>query len=150
MFGWLGAASGPLLQGRRVRLVRRLVDALNNRDFVGVRTLLKDDFVYRDVADHAIEGADGYVQAMKVLFEAAPDLQFDVPELSTAGGRVLAKGSLVSADPQFTTDSLWHISIEGGLIADMQSYRHENAVPVIALYDEKRRSAAAVNGSDAP
>jgi steroid delta-isomerase-like uncharacterized protein len=71
-------------------LVRRLFDAINQRNWTGYYKLIAPDFVFHD-ASRTIQGREAYQQLVSMLYTAFPDMHYTIEDLFAEGDRVVAR-----------------------------------------------------------
>jgi steroid delta-isomerase-like uncharacterized protein len=71
-------------------LVRRLMDANNQRNWTVYYELVAPDFVFHD-ASTTLQGQEAYQQRLSMFYTAFPDLQYTIEDLIAEGDRVVAR-----------------------------------------------------------
>ena len=130
---------GPSRRG----LTDRVVRMLNERRYDALADILAEDFVFLDTAGSPIRGREPFLEAMREVHRQAPDIRIEVDEEFEQEGDVLTKGRLVSAEPDYRSESLWRIKFAGDKVSEIQAFRDNNAVSVTRLTAHLRRSPAA-------
>ena len=103
------------------------VEAVNRRDWEGLRALLADDFFYLDGEGNRIETAERFVTSMQGLLEDAPDFALEIDSVEEAGSMVYMHGGTVSEDFRFRSRSMWRAKIEHGRMQCLENFRFANA-----------------------
>ena len=104
------------------------VDAVNRRDWSGLRTLLAEDFFYVDGEGNRIETPGSFVIAVQGLVKDAPDLTIEVDSFEDVGAMVYMRGRTMSRDFRFRSRSMWRTKIVNGRMACLENFRVANAM----------------------
>jgi hypothetical protein len=103
------------------------VDAVNRRDWDGLRALLDDDFFYLDGEGNRIETPDRFVTSLRGLVGDAPDFTLEIDSCEEAGHMVYMRGATVSEDFRFRSRSMWRAKVEHGRMRCLENFRFANA-----------------------
>ena len=132
---WLRFPPFFLRRPSHVELARQFIGAINAHDMQLAQTMLTPDFVHRDTMNYPIEPRDAFVSVMERFFEAVPDVRWEIDMLNRFGESVLAKGRILSANPDECVEGLWQIDFDGDLICAVHSFRASNANPLRRMLD---------------
>lgn len=127
------------------RVAQASLEALNGRDWAGLRKLLTANFYFRDNDDNRIEGPDLFLSAMQSMLLEAPDYHVKVERFERTGNAVLMRGATKSANPRFSANSVWRMDIVGGKVACLQNYR---ANDTLRLFEYAERSEPGQPGDE--
>ncbi len=68
-------------------------ESLNKRDFATFKTVCAADFTEYSAGPAPIKGMDNVIEAYKMFFAMAPDLKFDITNLTVEGNRVIVEST---------------------------------------------------------
>lgn len=143
MFGSEFRLAFPWKRRSHRRVTDLLVQCLNARAYDTVAALLTDDFAYYDTMSEKIVGPRKFVDAMRLFHQRVPDLRIEVVGYSTVAGSLLITGRIDSADPDFSSDSLWRAEFRGSQVCELQAFRENNIASLAALYKRSRNKSEA-------
>ena len=103
------------------------VEAVNRRDWEGLRALLADDFFYLDGEANRIDTPDRFVASLRGLVGDAPDFALEMDSVEEAGSMVYMHGRTVSDDFRFRSRSMWRAKVEHGRMRCLENFRFANA-----------------------
>lgn len=103
------------------------VEAVNQRDWEGLRALLADDFFYLDSAANRIETPERFVASLQGLVSDAPDFALQIDSCEEAGSMVYMRGRTVSEDFRFRSRAMWRTKVEHGYMQCLENFRLANA-----------------------
>ena len=131
----------------RIRTVRRLIDATNERRFDVIESLLTPDVVMTDVGGSKITGRDRFIAVQRDYIERSGGYRIVLDTVDGNRGEVLATGHLESATEELSGRSMWRLIFEGDLISHIQVTRERGrmTMPKYARATERAEKRAAAD-----
>lgn len=77
-----------------IKLVRRAIEAFNTGDTSRVHEFIGDDYIDRDSYMSKLKGSEGFVDIIKNLRSAFPDLHYKEHEIISQGNKVIFVGNV--------------------------------------------------------
>ncbi len=120
--GWGRTLRDSLMGPAPEQLARASIEAVNSRDWVGLRRLLAKDFEYFDRDGNRVASPEGFIAALQGLLQTAPDFRLELDACRSAGSRVVMRGRMVSANLRVRSESVWRMDTRRGRIRCLESY----------------------------
>jgi steroid delta-isomerase-like uncharacterized protein len=77
-----------------IKLVRRAIDAFNTGDTSRVHEFISDDYIDRDSYLSKLKGSEGFIDIIKNLRDAFPDLHYEEHDIISQDDKVVFVGNV--------------------------------------------------------
>ncbi len=131
------------LRADRSEMVRVLIDALNERDYVAARAVIADEVVMKDVGGSTIRGIETFFEAQEAFSAAANHPRLIVDTVDDNDGDVLLRGHLETGVREINGTSFWRFAFSGGKISRIEVTGSKNQMTLPRFANARKARDAA-------
>lgn len=107
------------------KVVQRFLAAVEACDLARCSALLHDDFRYIDSLGNILEGKAAGLDLFARLMGSHGDARIAVASMSAFHQTVLVRAQIQSADPRLAGEALYKLTVERGLLREIESNRFD-------------------------